>query len=499
MGLILNNKPVFTHDTYLSPFTWRYGSPEMRALWSEATKRRLWRRIWVALAEAEHVAGLVTTEQAADLAAHQDDIDLARAQAIEAEIHHDLMAEVRTYAEQCSVGGGIIHLGATSMDIEDNADALRLRDALNLVLDSLRALLLTFAGQIEAWADAPTMAFTHLQPAEPTTVGYRLAQYAQDLLADYEELRRVRDGIRGKGFKGAVGTSASYAQLLAGIVEAEAKVEARVEVEVENLASVLASASTLASFESRIMSALGLEAFPVATQTYPRKQDYRVVAALAGLGATLYKFAFDLRVLQSPPIGEWAEPFAVRQVGSSAMPFKRNPINAEALDSLARHLASLPHIAWDNAAHSLLERTLDDSANRRSLLPEAFLITDELLRRGRKLIEGLRVNREAGARLLAAYGPFAATERLMMALAKRGGDRQALHEIIREHAMAAWGEVQAGRPNPLIESLCNDSRLTHHASRIEIMSWLDASDYVGDAPARARRMAAMVRETCELF
>ena len=256
VGLILSDEPVFTHDTYLSPFTWRYGSPEMRRLWSEAHKRRLWRRIWVALAEAELAAGLVTAAQVADLRAHQEDVDLARAQEIEAEIHHDLMAEVRTYAEQCPVGGGIIHLGATSMDIEDNADALRVRDALDLVLDRLRRLLLAFADQIEAWADAPTMAFTHLQPAEPTTEGYRLAQYAQDLLADYDELRRVRDGIRGKGFKGAVGTSASYVQLL----EVEAKVEAKVKAKVE--AEILTSTSTLASFEARIMSSLGLEAFP---------------------------------------------------------------------------------------------------------------------------------------------------------------------------------------------------------------------------------------------
>ena len=188
-------------------------------------------------------------------------------------------------------------------------------------------------------------------------------------------------------------------------------------------------ASASATFESRIMSALGLEAFPVATQTYPRKQDYRVLSALAGLGASLYKFAFDLRVLQSPPIGEWAEPFGSRQVGSSAMPFKRNPIHAENMDSLARYLAALPRVAWDNAAHNLLERTLDDSANRRSLLPEAFLIADELLRRGLRLIEGLRINRDASQRLLAAYGPFAATERLLMELVKRGGDRQELHEI----------------------------------------------------------------------
>jgi adenylosuccinate lyase len=249
----------------------------------------------------------------------------------------------------------------------------------------------------------------------------------------------------------------------------------------------------IATFEARIMSALGLKAFPVTTQTYPRKQEYRVVSALAGLGASLYKFAFDLRVLQSPPIGEWAEPFATRQVGSSAMPFKRNPIHAENMGSLARYLAALPRVAWDNAAHNLLERTLDDSANRRSLLPEAFLITDELLRRGTRLIEGLRINREASERLMAAYGPFAATERLLMELAKRGGDRQELHEVIREHAMIAWAAVQAGRPNPLIESLCSDSRITNHASRDEVLAWLDAADYVGDAPSRAHAFADTIR------
>jgi adenylosuccinate lyase len=481
----MSNKIAFSYDTYLSPFTWRYGSPEMRALWSEAHKRRLWRRIWVALAEAEWAAGLVSAGQVADLRAHQNDVDLARAHEIEAEIQHDLMAEVRTYAEQCPVGGGIIHLGATSMDIEDNADALRLRDGLDLVLDTLRRLLLAFADQIEAWADAPTMAFTHLQPAEPTTEGYRLAQYAQDLLADYDELRRARAGIRGKGFKGAVGTSASYQQLLGETPHDEA-VHAIRNTQYETETST-------AAFEARIMSALGLEAFPVATQTYPRKQDYRVLSALAGLGASLYKFAFDLRVLQSPPIGEWAEPLGSRQVGSSAMPFKRNPIHAENMDSLARYLAALPRVAWDNAAHNLLERTLDDSANRRSLLPEAFLIADELLRRGLRLIEGLRINRDASQRLLAAYGPFAATERLLMELVKRGGDRQELHEIIREHAMTAWADVQAGRSNSLIESLCRDSRITQHASRDHLLTWLDASDYVGDAPARARAFAETLR------
>lgn len=461
----------FTYDTYLSPFTWRYGSPQMRMLWSEAHKRLLWRRIWVALAEAQQLAGLVTAEQVADLRQHESEIDLARAHEIEADVQHDLMAEVLTYAGQCPVGGRIIHLGATSADIEDNADALRIREALDLLLARLEALLTAFAVQIERWADAPTMAFTHLQPAEPTTVGYRMALYAQDLLVDYGELRRIRGLVRGKGIRGAVGTSASFAQLLAGTgIEPEA-------------------------LEARFMAALGLEAFTVTAQTYPRKQEYGILAALAGLAATLHKFAFDLRVLQSPLAGEWAEPFGARQVGSSAMPFKRNPVQAENMDSLARYLGALPRVAWDNAAHSLLERTLDDSANRRSLLPEAFLTAEELVRRGLRLIEGLRVHEPAGKRLLAAYGPFAATERLLMEMVRRGGDRQVLHEVIREHAMAAWDAVQEGRPNPLIELLAQDSRITRYAGGEQVRLWLDAAGYVGDAPARARRLAALVRKS----
>jgi adenylosuccinate lyase len=380
------------------------------------------------------------------------------------------MAEVRAYAEQCPAGGGIIHLGATSMDVEDNAEALRMREALDLLLARLRAVLSAFALRIQATASDPTMAFTHLQPAEPTTTGYRLAQYAQDLWSDWRDLSRLRAELRGKGFKGAVGTSASYAELLAGTGMAPEELE------------------------RRIMGAFDLEAVPVATQTYPRKQDYQVVSALAGLGQSLYKFAFDLRLLQSPPIGEWAEPFGARQVGSSAMPFKRNPIDAENLDSLARELAALPRVTWDNAAHSLLERTLDDSANRRSILPEAFLIADELLLRGGKLIEGLQIDAAASARLLAAYGPFAATERLLMLATRRGGDRQALHEVIREHSLHAWSAVRKGQPNPIVELLCEDERITRYVPPEEARTLLDASRYVGDAPERARDFAARLRQ-----
>jgi adenylosuccinate lyase len=452
------------YETYLSPFTWRYGGQAMRQVWSEAAKRRTWRRIWLALAEVQAEYGLVTPEQVADLRRAVEKVNVPRALEIEAEIQHDLMAELKTYAEQAPLGGGALHLGATSMDIEDNADVLRLRQSLTLVLEGLRGLLETFAEKIEAYAETPLIAFTHLQPAEPSTLGLRLAVYAQDLLMDWQALQACAAGLKGKGFKGAVGTGASYAELI--------------------------GAENLADFEQRLSARLELPFFPVATQTYPRKQDYQVISALAGLGGSLYKFAFDLRLLQSPPIGELSEPFGKKQVGSSAMPFKRNPISAEKIDSLARLLAQMPRLAWDNAAHSLLERTLDDSANRRVLLPETFLICDELLRVARRILNGLVVNQAAMQRNLAVYGPFAATERVLMALGKAGADRQAMHERLRQHALAAWEAVQAGQPNPLADLLAVDGELLAYLPAEEIRRLMDASGHLGDAAQRARQLAA---------
>ena len=241
------------------------------------------------------------------------------------------------------------------------------------------------------------------------------------------------------------------------------------------------------------MRALALEAWPVTTQTYPRKQDWLVVNALAGLAASLHKFALDLRILQSPYLGEWAEPFAAGQVGSSAMPFKRNPINAEKVDSLARYLAGLPRVAWDNAALSMLERTLDDSANRRLMLPEAFLCADELLITAGKLVRGLTVDEAATAANLARYGVFAATERLLMAAVAAGAGRQDMHEVIRQHSMAAWGQAPDERSEWLTGSLEADPRVTRWVSRERVRSLLDAGDYVGDAPAAALGMAADIR------
>ncbi len=459
------------YENYLSPFSWRYGSPDMRHIWSEHNKRLLWRKIWVALAETQAEYGLISPEDVNELRQHSQEIDLPAALALEAEIHHDLMAELKTYAAQCPQAGRILHLGATSMDIEDNADALRIQQSLQLLENRLRLLLQAFAKRIEETAELPIMAFTHLQPAEPTTLGYRLSSYAQDLLSDWQTLRQLKRELRGKGFKGAVGSAAAYAELM--------------------------GESQLDAFEQRLSAHLGLSFFPITTQTYPRKQEYTLLAALAGLGASLYKFCFDLRLLQSPPIGECSEPFGARQVGSSAMPFKRNPIQAEKVDSLARLLAQMPAVAWQNAAHSLLERTLDDSANRRSLLPESFLICDEILLTTTRLINGLQINTAAIQRNLAIYGPFAATERILMALVKAGADRQQMHEHLRQHALQAWQAIQNGQANPLQDNLLNDALLSTYVDNESLRTLLHAEQHLGFAPTRARRMAALIRQSIE--
>ncbi|OHD68944.1 MAG: adenylosuccinate lyase [Spirochaetes bacterium GWF2_52_7] len=459
----------FDHHSFISPFTWRYGSDEMRGVWSEYHKRSILRRIWIALAKAERTVGLVSDAQVAVLEAHKDDIDIARASQIEAEIHHDLMAEIRTYAEQCLVGGSIIHLGATSMDVLDNMDVIRQREALTMIIAQAKDVLQDLAKRIEETADTPCMAFTHIQPAEPTTIGYRLAQTAQDLLDDLEDLTRLQTSLRGKGLKGAVGTSASYQALLEG------------------------SGTNSIELEAEVMREIGIPSFVAATQVYPRKQDWRLGSALAGVCATIAKFALDFRLMQSPPIGEWSEPFGTKQVGSSAMPFKRNPINAEKIDSLCRFASAQVDVLWHNAADTILERTLDDSANRRIVLPELFLATEEVLRTAGKLVRGMVFHEVGIQNNLSRYGLFAASERLLMELGRRGADRQEMHEVIREHSLQAWPRVQQGLQNPLAEMLCNDARILSFIPQAEILELLDASEYVGDAPVRSRMIADVIK------
>lgn len=454
----------FDHTTFLSPFTWRYGSPEMRRIFSEVERRATWRRIWVALAESQFKHGLVTRKELDDLRSKMgpENIDIQRALEIERETKHDLMAEIKTYAEQCPVGGGKIHLGATSMDIEDNADVMRMKKALDLILTRLVNCLDSLTRQIERYADLPCMGWTHLQPAEPTTLGYRISLYAQDLLIDLMNVEHLlEDLMKGKGMKGAVGTYASFVRAMGGAGRAR-------------------------SMEARTMRSLGIEAFPVASQTYPRKLDYLVLSTLAGIAQSAYKFGLDIRHLQSPPYGELSEPIGGKQVGSSAMPFKRNPIASERMCSLARYVSVLPQVAWENAAQMVLERTLDDSANRRIVIPEAFLATEECLIIYDHIARGLVVYREMVARNLERYGPFAATEPLLMRLVQLGEDRQKMHERLRELSFAAWERVMRGEENPLPKMIMEDGTIASKMSPGEIEELMRPEAHVGDAPRRCR-------------
>lgn len=450
----------FNYSTYLSPFTWRYGSLEMRTIWSEENKRKLWREIWVTLAKAQHKEGLVSKTELDDLIKYQNEVDVDAAHEIEKEVHHDLMAEAKVYATQAKVGGGKIHLGATSMDIEDNADFLRTKQSLEIVEKKLRELLNEFSKKIEEYQDTPCMGYTHLQPAEPTTLGYRFSLYAQDLLNDLLLIKTLKPLLKGKGMKGAIGTSASYVKLLT-----------------EEKAEVL---------EEEIMKQLGIQAATVAGQTTPRKYDFFVSTILSSIAQSLHKFAFDVRIMQSPGFSEWQEPFGTKQIGSSAMPFKKNPWKSEQICSLARFVMHASEIAGDNAAHMLLERTLDDSANRRVYIPETFLAIDEMLTSCKNIIGNLVIHKNNIEKNLEKFGPFSATEGVMMETVKKGANRQEMHEVLRELSLKAWEEMEAGKENPLINMMGNDKRIVMYLSKTEIEKMSDPKQHLGLAPKRCR-------------
>jgi adenylosuccinate lyase len=462
---------MFDFNIYGSPFSWRYASQKMRQIWSEKHRRLLMRRIWVSLAAAQHQAGLVTAEQVDDLRSQVDNINIERAMEVEQDLRHDVMAEIHVYAEQAPIGGPILHWGATSADIIDNADVLRQKEALLLVIQKLEQLLTAFVDHIEATAEIPVMAHTHIQPAEPTTLGYRFAVYAQDLFENFLQLRGLLQTLRGKGMKGAVGTQASFQDILA-----------------DTQMSVL-------EMEAAVMEALDLPYYPIATQTYTRQQDLAITQSLASLAASLHKFALDFRILQSPPFGEWAEPFGKKQVGSSAMPFKRNPINTENICSLARFVAASPGVMWDNASQAILERSLDDSANRRIVLAESFLATDELLDRSLRIVRDIRIDEQAISRNMALYGPFAATERVLMAVVFAGADRQEAHEWLRQNSLRAWEHVRKGENNPLPQLLTEDEHIRDFLTAEQINGLMDVSNHTGTAAARARALAKEIRKT----
>lgn len=451
---------------YMSPFSWRYGSENMRKIFSEENKYKIWRKVWVALARAQSKEGLVSKEELADLEKHQNEIDIDRIWEIEKDTRHDVVAAIKEFAEKAKVGGGKIHLGATSMDINDNAETVRFLEALELIEKQLISLIKVFGKKIADYAGLICMGYTHLQPAEPTTLGYRFAFYAQDLLMDLDFLQFVKGNLKGKGMKGAVGTAAGYVSLL--------------------------NPEKAEQMEKGVMEELGIEPIEIANQTSPRKIEIWLSNLLASIAQSLYKFAFDLRIMQSPMFGEWQEPFGKSQVGSSAMPFKKNPIKAEQICSLSRLVVNLSRTTWDNAAHMLLERTLDDSANRRVVIPEMFLGLDEILASATNIVEGLVINERKIAKNLETYWPFSASEVIIIEAVKKGANRQNMHEILREISMKAWESIQNGEINSMADLLISNTEIRKYLTSSEVDKLLNASSHTGNAQKKSLTIVGQI-------
>jgi adenylosuccinate lyase len=455
---------------YVSPLGSRYASAPMQRLWGAATRVGLWRRLWLALAEAEAELGLAIPAAAlAEMRAHLDDVDFARAAEFEARFRHDVMAHVHAFGEAAPAARPFIHLGATSAYVTDNADLLLMRDALRLVAARLAGVLRALRAVAVEHRALPTLAYTHFQPAQLTTVGKRAALWMQDFAADLEEVRRREGALAFLGCKGTTGTQASFLDLFHGD-----------HGRVERLDRMVADKMGFARL------------LPISAQTYPRKADAQVLAALAGAAQSAAKLAADLRLLQH--LGEVLEPFEAEQIGSSAMAYKRNPMRAERVVSLARYVMHLPANAEETAAQQWLERTLDDSANRRIVLPEAFLAADAILVLVEDIARGLEVRPAVIARHVARELPFMATERCLMLGVAAGGDRQALHEVIRRHSVAVARDIaERDAPNDLLDRLAADPAFAA-APVAEVARSLDAREFVGRAP---EQVDAFVREVVD--
>ena len=421
------------HDTYETPLNSRYASREMQKIFSPDRKFTTWRRLWVALAESEMEMGLpVTQKQVDELKAHVEDIDYEAARRHEERTRHDVMAHVLAYGDVCPNARGVIHLGATSCYVTDNADILMLRDALTLVREKLLEVIRRLRAFALEYKDLPTLGYTHLQPAQLTTVGKRATLWMQDLLMDLDEVNFALSSLKLLGNRGATGTQESFMKLFDGDGE---KVD---------------------ELERRIARKVGMEkCFAVSGQTYPRKLDSRVLGALSGIAQSAYKFAQDLRLLQS--FREVEEPFEKGQIGSSAMAYKRNPMRSERICALARHVMALTQDAQMTAATQWFERTLDDSANRRLSLPEAFLATDAVLELYANIASGMVVYPAMIGKRVMENLPFMATEAILMEGVRLGGDRQELHERIRVHSQAAAARMkQEGKESDLMERIAAD-------------------------------------------
>ncbi|HTU25362.1 MAG TPA: adenylosuccinate lyase [Pirellulales bacterium] len=451
------------HANYDNPLIDRYASPQMSQLWGPQRKFSTWRRLWVALAEAEAELGLpIKPAQIAEMRAAVDRIDFAAAAAHERRLRHDVMAHVHAFADACPSARGIIHLGATSCFVTDNTDLILMREGLELVRDRLVGVLAGLADFARRYRDLPCLAFTHLQPAQPTTVGKRACLWAYDLVQDLAEIEHRHAALRTRSVKGTTGTQASFLELFAG------------------------DHAKVVELERRVAEKLGFDKiYPVTGQTYSRKVDSQVLDTLSGVAQSAAKAATDLRLLQSRK--EIEEPFEAEQIGSSAMAYKRNPMRAERICGLARWVISLQSSAAATAATQWLERSLDDSANRRLVIPQAFLAIDAILLLYENVAAGLVVYPQVIARHLAEELPFMASENLLMAAVAAGGDRQQLHETIRRHSQAAGAAVkQEGRPNDLLQRLAADPAF----AGVNVAAALDPAAYVGRAPEQVDEFLA---------
>ena len=451
-------------DVYESPLSSRYASPYMLHLFSADMRFQTWRRLWTALARAEHELGLpITAEQVAELEAHITDIDYAVAEQREREVRHDVMAHVYAYGKAAPSAAGIIHLGATSCYVTDNADLILYRDGLRYLRGELLGVLANLAAFAREYAAVPTLGYTHYQPAQPVTVGKRAALWMQDFLSDLEELAHILATLKFLGCRGTTGTEASFMDLFDG------------------------DGAKIDEMNRRIAAEFGFDrCFSVCGQTYPRKTDSRILNVLSSLAQSAYRMANDIRLLQHDRQIE--EPFEKNQIGSSAMAYKRNPMRCERICSLSRYLMADAMNAPMTASVQWLERTLDDSANRRIALPEGFLCADAVLRLCQNVTAGLRVNEAVVERTLREYLPFLATEDIMMEAVKRGGDRQALHEIIRRHSMAATARMKEGLPCDLLDRLADDP--VFGLTRTELEQLMMPQRYIGRCPQQVRQFLA---------
>ncbi len=442
---------------YTNPLTTRYSTKEMQVNFGDEKRFRLWRKLWIALAESERELGLpITQKQIDEMKAHEGDIDFEKAEEYERELRHDVMAHVKAFGDAAPSAAGIIHLGATSCFVDCNSELMIMRDGLDILLKKLVNVMDKLQRFAMKYKDVPTLGFTHLQPAQLTTVGKRAALWLQDLMLDYENLIALYARFRLRGVKGATGTQASFLELFDG------------------------DAWKVKELEKRVCAKLGCDkVYGVTGQTYPRKFDYNVLCVLSQIAQSAYKFSNDLRILQSKK--ELEEPFGEAQVGSSAMAYKRNPMRCERMGGLCRYMISLPVNAAMTASTQWFERTLDDSSNRRIVIAQAFLTTDAILNLYLNIVGGLVVYEKVIEKHVAEELPFMATENIIMDCVKAGGDRQELHARIRTHSMDAAARIkEEGGENDLLDRIRMDEMF--HAVAGQLDEIVDPKKFIGRAP-----------------